>query len=420
MSDIFISYRRGRDSAAARLLYVYLESTFGDGAVYLDSSRYANPLGAKFAQGIDDALRACRLVFAVIGQEWIDAIPRLSQPDDWTRYELIAALARGDAITVVPLWVRPLEAPDWRRLPAELQALGGRNGRSLDVDSFDSEGAELVALARNALQVSRTAVTRTAAMPDVLPYLCDRRDQEEALVDVIQAQRVQAPIACVLHGYKREAHEGFGERLTHNRALEDILGARETGVRRVPLQVNRMRWRDRRYRESLIGALKIDLLDRRTASDANVVACLATQAQPLVLVVQITWPEVLAYGTDLVGQLVAAWTDLLRSGGQDPPALPHPVILWINLTYDDVDTELGRDELGTPLPKLPAVEEIDIRTWLALADVKAYVGARAPKIEDWMQRGEGVFSPGKWHMQDFADNVRGMLPPEMTPPGAHH
>jgi hypothetical protein len=408
MSDIFISYRRGgRDSWVARALREHLESEFGD--VYLDTSRDANPLGGAFARGIDDALRSCRLVFAVIGQDWMDAIARLSQPDDWTRYELVAAIARGEAVTVVPLWVKPLEIPDWTRLPAELQALGGQNGRSLDADSFDSEAAELVALARKALQVSRTDVTRTAAMPPVLPYLCDRRPQEEALVEVIQAQRTQAPIACVLHGYKREAHEGFSERLSHNRALEDILGARELGVKRVVLQVNRMRWRDRQYRESLIGALKIDLLDRRTASDANVVAALATQAQPLLIVVQVTWTDVLTCGIDLVGQLVAAWTDLLRRGGQDPPALPHPAILWINLTYDDVDTELGRDALGTPLPKLPAIEETDIRTWLALADVKAHLGARAPKIEDWMQRGEGVFSPGKWHMQDFADGVRGML-----------
>jgi hypothetical protein len=411
MSDIFISYRRGpHDSWVARALREHLESEFGD--VYLDTSRDTNPLGGTFARGIDDALRTCRLVFAVIGQDWIDAIPRLSEPGDWTRYELVEALGRGEAVTVVPLWVKPLAVPHWTRLPAELQALGGKNGRPLDADSFDSEAAELVALAGNALQVSRTMVARRAAMPSVLPYLCDRREQEEALVDVIQAQRIQAPIACVLHGYKREAHEGFRERLRHNRALEDILGARELGVKPVVLQVNRVRWRDRQYRESLIGALKIDLLDRRTASDAQVVASLAAQPQPLVILVQVTWADVQTCGTDLVGRLVAAWTDLLRSGGLDPPALPHPAILWINLTYDDVDTELGRDELGTPLPKLPGVEETDIRTWLALADVKAYIGARTPKIEDWMQRGEDVFSPGKWHMQDFADSVRAMLSAE--------
>jgi hypothetical protein len=407
MSDIFISYRRGSESWVARALNEHLENDFD---VYLDTRREANDLGDNFDRTINDALASCRVVFVIIGASWLESIPRLTNPKDWVRYELLAALARGDDVRVVPLFVAPHNAPDWTLLPAELQSLGLKNGRSLNSDSWESESTELVTRLKQWLTVPRGVAMPSAPFPQVLPFLCDRRDQEDDLVDMVQRYPLTAPLACVVHGHKWAAHDGFLDRLAYQGALEDILRAAETGVDRLALQLSRDRMRDGRHREALMSALKVALLNRRTTTDADLRARLLKLPKPLVAVAQLTWSDIDTSGRDIVEKLVAAWSGLLlpEDGGAVLP-LPFPAVLWINVTYDDVETELSRETLVVPLRKLPPIEAGHIREWLGLDEVRHRAGSRQQDIEDLSDNGDYCFSPGKLHMRRFADGVRDIL-----------
>ena len=95
MADIFISYRRGEtDKWVARWLNDRLADSFD---VFFDGQRESIDLGASFPDEIDEALAQCRVVFAVIGPDWLDPknLARLKDEDDWVRRELYRPSTAG-------------------------------------------------------------------------------------------------------------------------------------------------------------------------------------------------------------------------------------------------------------------------------------------------------------------------------------
>ena len=411
MSDIFISYRHGKtDSWAAGRLRDTLEDHF---EVYFDRSRQSNDFGDDFAQGIDEALAGCRVLFAMIGPDWASeqGLRRLQQPNDWVRRELRIALARGTDLRIVPLFHGLERAPDFSTLPDDIRLLERRNGRTLDPDDWDVETGDLVErLKRDWLAVKRGATRVTAPLPPELPYLCDRVDQEDRLVEIVRAQPLASvPIACVVHGHKWEAHDGFLDRLRYHGALDDILNAQDTGIAVHPIQLSRERLRDGRFRDALVSALKFAVLKRRTASDDDLRAYFTKLPQPLVAVVQLTASEFTEMAANPVQGLITGWRGLLDSSGGAAALPTQPVLLWINVAYEDVGAELSAEELVIPLPKLPPVESVHIREWLALDDVKARVGSKRRQFEDLPDQSQYCYAPGKIHMRTFADAVREIL-----------
>lgn len=409
MSDIFISYRHGKtDSWPANSLNLTLSEHF---AVYFDSSRESNDLGDDFAAGIDEALANARVLFALIGPDWTsdEGMRRLADPKDWVRHELRTALARGEALRIIPLFHGLKTLPDFSTLPEDLRPLGARNGRTLDPHDWEAETGELIDRLQREWLAARRGVARTAIpLPPELPYLCDRRDQEERLIDLVQKSPGPAPIACVVHGHKWEAHDGFLDRLRYQGALEDILGAKEEGIALHPLQLSRERMRDGRYTDALMGPLKVAVLRRRTASEDELRAFFAKLQQPLVAVVQLMAAELGDLGEQPIRRLIDAWRNFLGSAPTGA-ALSYPVLLWINVAYDDLETELAKGDLVELLPKLPPVEIRDVLEWLALEDVRRIVGARRRELEDLTEQPLYCYAPGKIHMRTFADAVREIL-----------
>ena len=410
-ADIFISYRHGTtDSWVARLLFDRLESDF---AVYYDTSRQSNDFGDDFAAGIDEALAACRVLFAVIGPNWTspEGIRRLNEEKDWVRRELRIALERGESLRIVPLFVGGEKAPDFSGLPEDLRALGGKNGRTLNPDFWEVESQELVSrLKGDWLTVRKGSARTTAAMPPVLPYLCNRQEQEDRLVELLRTQSAPAPIACVVHGHKWEAHDEFLDRLRYQGALEDILNARDVGLAVHPLQLSHERLRDGRFRDALLSALKAGAMKRRAATDTELRAFLSTLSQPLVAVVQLIASDVGQDGASLEG-LVSAWRVLAEgdAAGQ-PPMLPYPALLWINVTYeDDESVDLGPGVVSVSLPRLQPVGTVHVREWLGLDDVKQRVGEKKYEIEDLPAQARYYIEPGRMHMRRFADGVREIM-----------
>ena len=89
--------------------------------------------------------------------------------------------------------------------------------------------------------------------------------------------------------------------------------------------------------------------------------------------------------------------------------LPHPALLWINVTYDEPDYELPSDVLLSPLPKLCSVEEGHIWEWVALDRVKPYASPKKREILNLASDKRYYHAPGKLHMMHFADAVRDII-----------
>jgi len=124
MADkIFISYRRDQNAANALSIGQYLEHEFGRKNVFIDVDMYA---GAKFPTVLEERLRACKVLLALIGRRWLEAVDdkgerRIDNSDDWVRLEISRALERG--ITVTPVRVDGAELPKKALLPADIQGL---------------------------------------------------------------------------------------------------------------------------------------------------------------------------------------------------------------------------------------------------------------------------------------------------------
>lgn len=123
MADIFLSYRRQDSQSAAGRLADDLAEHFGPGRVFLDQG--AIPAGDDFAAAIARAIGTATVVLAVIGPQWTaargaDGRPRLGDPGDYVRLEILTALEAG--IPVIPVLVEGARMPAEADLPPQLAA----------------------------------------------------------------------------------------------------------------------------------------------------------------------------------------------------------------------------------------------------------------------------------------------------------
>lgn len=130
---IFISYRRGPDSAVAGRLHDRLQSQLKNTSLFMDVTDM--PLGSDFVAHMRDQVSQCHALIAVIGPGWMADIARLSDQDDPVRIEIEAALSRGD-IPVIPVFVEGTPMPDPETLPRSLRSLVYRSGITLHHESF--------------------------------------------------------------------------------------------------------------------------------------------------------------------------------------------------------------------------------------------------------------------------------------------
>lgn len=142
---IFISYRRADSQGSAGRLYDRLARTFGKGLVFRDVEEIE--YGEDFVHAIDQAVGACEVLIAVIGNQWLTAQDhegrrRIDNPHDFVRLEIATALRRG--IRVIPALVEDARMPAEADLPADLQELHRRNAIAVRNDSFDDDVDRLV------------------------------------------------------------------------------------------------------------------------------------------------------------------------------------------------------------------------------------------------------------------------------------
>jgi hypothetical protein len=144
---IFISYRQADSLPYAAHIREVLTKHFGRGRVFQDM---VIPPGVDFREHIDQQLRVCGAVVAVIGPRWVTK--RLADPKDLLRQELEFVLEHR--IPIVPVLVggaRPLRAD---HLPDSLHKVAGIQALPLYDQVFHVQMQELVKRLEALLQES--------------------------------------------------------------------------------------------------------------------------------------------------------------------------------------------------------------------------------------------------------------------------
>ncbi len=164
---IFISYRRQDSAGYAGRLFDRLSNRFEQANIFMDIDTIE--LGVDFVQKIQEAVGDCDVLLAVIGPSWLnvtnmDGQPRLSDPNDFVRVEVLTALQRN--IRVIPILVQGAQMPNERELPAELTALARRNGMGIEHASFDSDVNLLITKLEKILGTSAQTDKNPRARPE--------------------------------------------------------------------------------------------------------------------------------------------------------------------------------------------------------------------------------------------------------------
>lgn len=177
---IFISYRREDSSAVTGRIYDRLAAAFGSQHVFKDVDNI--PPGANFKTMLEQEVRSCDVLLAVIGDKWLNiqnanGQRRLDDPDDFVRIEVAAALNRQD-ITLIPLLVNNARMPGVDDLPPDLQELAYRNAAPVRNDpDFNRDVKWLIEEIRNDFEIVPAAPPKRAnalsrlAIPLVLAAL---------------------------------------------------------------------------------------------------------------------------------------------------------------------------------------------------------------------------------------------------------
>ena len=124
MAKIFICYRREDSAYPAHQICRNLADHFGSESVVFDVDTI--PLGVDFREYLNNQVRKCDILLAVIGDQWIEILKqRLDEPNDFVRIEIQVALESN--IPVVPVLVGKAPMPIEKNLPPEIAELAYRN-----------------------------------------------------------------------------------------------------------------------------------------------------------------------------------------------------------------------------------------------------------------------------------------------------
>ena len=145
MTNIFVSYRHGDDSA--RRIYDELSAVFGPRAVFgRDDLLVA---GSDYHDVRQRTIRSSEVFVVVIGPEWLKASDsygrrRIDDPNDAVRMEVASALGAGKRI--IPVLVGGATMPSAGQLPDALRDLASHQSLAIPLGSESGAGlSELVA-----------------------------------------------------------------------------------------------------------------------------------------------------------------------------------------------------------------------------------------------------------------------------------
>lgn len=146
-TNVFISYRRADTGDLAGRLAERLRESPGIGEVFMDVAGIEP--GTDFASSIERALSRSDVCLVLIGGAWTGPAPRddagrtrIHDDDDFVRFEVRAALARGTR--VLPILAHGANMPGTAVLPDDIQALSRLHAVTVQHDSFDRDADYLI------------------------------------------------------------------------------------------------------------------------------------------------------------------------------------------------------------------------------------------------------------------------------------
>jgi hypothetical protein len=193
---IFITYRREDASGHAGRLYDALAFRFGAENVFMDVDTI-DP-GRDFVEAIEEAVRQCDVLVALIGRSWLTARDpaggrRLDNPADFVRLELERALETG--VVVIPASVQGVPALDERELPPSLQPLARRQAIELRDAAWHDDVNRLI---RQLEKLAAEAKEPVPAAADVAPAKPPRHRRRLLLLALVVAAIIAAVAAAAV------------------------------------------------------------------------------------------------------------------------------------------------------------------------------------------------------------------------------
>lgn len=141
---VFLSYRRTDSAPWAGRLGDALAARYGSGNVFQDVVTIRP--GEPYVDVMNSAVAGADVVLAVIGPGWLrptDAgTPRLADPQDYVRRELVAAIAH--ARTLIPVLVGGAMLPSAQQLPDDLRPLVARQAVVLQDEDWAADVERLL------------------------------------------------------------------------------------------------------------------------------------------------------------------------------------------------------------------------------------------------------------------------------------
>lgn len=149
MTAIFLSYRRADTGGYAGRLADSLEKHFGSRSVFQDVEAIAP--GSNFMQAIDAAIARCQVLVVLIGDTWLtetgaDGHPRLDNPHDFVRLEVISGIRRR--VQMIPVLVEGASMPAENALPQDLQPVARLQAIELSDSRWDYDVERLAKVIR--------------------------------------------------------------------------------------------------------------------------------------------------------------------------------------------------------------------------------------------------------------------------------
>lgn len=203
MHEVFVNYRTGDGEDAATLVEHYLSDRFGTERIFR-ASKSIKP-GENFQAALASGVKDSVALLAIIGPQW-PRDPRLHDPADWVRKELLAAYAcGGHVIPVLKGRTTPrLNADD---LPAQLAWLADL--QSLILDTQDSR----TSLKRigDVLAERMPSLRATDQEPAQLPSPGDTRNSASDIRGpVVQGRDIGGNVGTTISDNQGPVHTGTG------------------------------------------------------------------------------------------------------------------------------------------------------------------------------------------------------------------
>lgn len=366
--------------------------------------------GADWATVIDERLNSAHIILLLVSADFIAS-------DYCYGVELKRALERHEAgeARVIPVLLR---AVDWAAAPFnKLQALptGARpvtswaNRDEAFTDIVKGIRAALAELRQSPRSPYRQRGSETGRfqVPHLLPYLCDRSEQESELGLALrrhQTEMPRRPFLCIIHGDQDECHGEFLERLQYF-ALPDLLCLKARGL---SVEDYTLPWpsdiRSGRAAETFCGLLGLSLLNNSAVPTEEVFNGVPLE-RPVMLLTRLKTDDLSGQGLSILSAFLDFW-----NGWPDLP-VGRTLICVVSIRHQRLDgfgffrrQSLRRTSenvrrfieglefdsykglCGAVLPELRAITHRDVVVWSRSRPVRAICQIREEAIDSLFKK----------------------------------